>query len=390
MKWRIFAISLLFSIVTPTMAQMHRYSTNFTFSKHNFIDTIPLIVIDDQLYIDAELNGQRFRFNLDTGASQGVVYKGAYIGYWTELGNVVSHDANGRSDTVKVIKLPPFSIGNLVVSDYVATVLPHPAMRVKYDGIIGFDIFNKGLCAKIDVANKRLIITDRRHFFENEDGYEVRYKLKWFVPYLLVSPFMRHVDEVLFDTGSRPLYTINKEHFDTHAYKSKHVNAQIEDVAEGHLAIGTWGTEQKDQVVLLRLKRLKWDEFSFKNVRTLTTQGASRIGTGMLQYGSVIINPFRKRITFQPYTEADSVVVDNEPPATAFVPINGKATVGLIFEHSKAYEAGLRQGDVIQRINGQSIPSFDAFTRYPFVEGRTYRFEVVNTDGERKTLAVPR
>jgi hypothetical protein len=52
---------------------------------------------------------------------------------------------------------------------------------------------------------------------------------------LLVSPIKRHVDEVLFDTGSRHLYTMNKQSFDQHAYKSKNVEIQVESRAHGSL-----------------------------------------------------------------------------------------------------------------------------------------------------------
>ena len=109
------------------------------------------------------------------------------------LGNVVSQDAAGRSDTVGVVQLPQFTIGKLTVTGYVASVF-HSTLTRSYDAILGFDLFNKGLCCKIDTRHKRMILTDRRDFFDGEKGYALHYTLKWWVPYVMVSPFKRHYD----------------------------------------------------------------------------------------------------------------------------------------------------------------------------------------------------
>ncbi len=370
------------------MAQMHNYDTNFQYSLRHFVDTIPIEIEKNQIFVWAEMNGERHRFNIDTGSSQGSMYQGAHIGSWTELGNVVSRDAAGYRDTVRVIQLPPFKLGQLEISNYVASVFPRQHSRLKYDAILGFDLFNKGLCCKIDARQGYMIITDRRDFFDLEPGYGLRYQLKWFVPYLLVSPFKRHVDQVLFDTGSRQLFTMNKQSFDEHAYKSKNVESQVEGRAEGAFAIGQLGAERTDEVVFMNLDRLKWDEFAFKNVRAITTQGASRIGAQILNYGTVTINGFRRKITFQPYDGVDSVVVNNPLPHIAYVPRHGQPTVGLILEDCDEYRAGLRQGDTILAIDGKTVSSFGAFTDYPFVEGREYRLLVRTKEGREREVRV--
>lgn len=383
---------ILFFVVISTSinAQMHGYSLNFGLSKRDFCDTIPIVFEDNQVYIPVMMNGTKHLFNLDTGSSQGMINAGAHIGYWRELGNVVSRDANNRMDTVKVIALPDFSIGSLTVTDYVASVIESGGLGRKYDAIIGFDLFNKGLCGKIDVAKRVMILTDRRHLFDNEEGYGIKYKLKWFVPHLLVSPFIRHDDEVLFDLGARQLYTMNKQSFDKHAYKSKNVNSQVEGIATGSLSIGVHGAESEDEVAFLNLDRLQWDDFAFNRVRAVTTSGSSRIGGQILNYGAIIINPFKRQIIFQPYSGKDSVSVDNKQFDMAFVPVNGRPTVGLIFDKSEAYLKGVRQGDVILRINGRLINTFNDFVYYPFVERQVYNFTFEDKQGVIKNVRISR
>lgn len=50
-----------------TQAQMHSYDTSFTFSQTNFVDTIPIEVVDDQIYIMGTAGGRPCRFNLESG-----------------------------------------------------------------------------------------------------------------------------------------------------------------------------------------------------------------------------------------------------------------------------------------------------------------------------------
>lgn len=381
-------VALLLSVAAN--AQTHGYSTNFTFSLRNFADTIPIEVEDNQIFLKATANGRVYRFCLDTGSSQGTVYANSPIQGLRSLGSVVSRDAAGRSDTVGVVQLPAITLGKLTVTGYVASVFPSSILR-DYDGIIGFDLFNKGLCCKIDTRNKRMIIADRRDFFDGEPGYALLYKLKWFVPYVMVSPFKRHYDEALFDTGSKILYTMNKQRFDDHAYKSKNVNSQVEARVKGKLTIGNIGAERGGEVAFLRLDRLKWDDFSFLDVSAVTTQGSSRVGASMLRYGSVIINGFRRYIRFQPYAEGDSVKVSNKPLTTAYVPTDdGRASVGVVMPGSADYEAGLRQGDIIVSIDGKAINTFAAFQQFTFVKGMTHKMRVRTQEGAIKDVVITR
>ena len=401
--WRTMAMTvLLLPMLSHAQTRLHRYDPHFGLSARNFSDTIAIEVEDDLVLLPVSIDGRQYRFCLDTGSSQGMVYRNSEIGGLTTLGSIVSRDANNRIDTVQVVCLPPFQLGNsgsgLVVSGYVASLMPRPAVSEKYDAVIGFDLFNRGLCGKIDTERKILILTDKKKAFKNEEraGYTVRYKLKWFVPYLYVSPFVRHTDEVLFDTGFPHLYTMNRQSFDEHeasdlANLSKNlgvgIERQVEGRAEGRLSIGGFGVEQNDEVVFLHLDRLRWGDFSFSDVRAITTQGASKVGARLLNYGSLIINPFRKRLTFQPYNGVDSVRVGNRPFSVAFVPLHGKATVGLIWEGSEQYQAGMRQGDTILQIDQRPILTFADFRRFRFIKGEVHLFRLKDKAGKEKFVA---
>lgn len=391
--------------------QLHRYNPNFGLSAENFCDTISIDVEDDLILVPVQIDDKVYRFCLDTGSSQGMVYANSNIPDLVPLGNIISRDANNHVDTVQVIHLPPFTLptnsSQLTVSGYVASLMPRHSISDKYDAIIGFDLFNRGICAKIDKQRGLLILTDEKKLFRAEEkvGYTLRYKLKWFVPYLYVSPFVRHTDEALFDTGAPLFYTMSRESFDSHlasdlANLHKNLGAgierQVEGRAEGHLTLGGFGLEKKDEVVFLHLDRLKWGDFAFTDLHTITTQGASKIGAKLLDFGTVIINPFRKHITFQPYPNevpssgegsgVSSVHVGNKQFSVAFVPYKGQAVVGLIWEGSPPYKAGMRQGDVILQIDQRPINSFADFQRFGFIKGERHRFRLRDQQGVEKIV----
>ena len=136
-------------------AQLERYDPDFglwatqadgTLKKaKNFCDTIPIIIEDDLILLPVTIGDQQFRFLLDTGSSQGMVYANTDVYPLVTLGNIISRDANNHQDTVQVVQLPPFTLNAtpITISGYVASLMPRDAVSSKYDAVIGFDLFNR-------------------------------------------------------------------------------------------------------------------------------------------------------------------------------------------------------------------------------------------------------
>ena len=136
------------------------YLVDFKTSARNFSDTIAIEWRGHQVYVPVDINGQRYRFLLDTGAGQSVVYEGTELADGPSAGTIVSHDATGGTSTVNMVMLPPLTLGNTTLTGCRATVQPGPAPR-GVDGLLGFDLVNGGLSLTIDVPRQLLIITDR-------------------------------------------------------------------------------------------------------------------------------------------------------------------------------------------------------------------------------------
>ena len=164
----------------------------------------------------------------------------------------------------------------------------------------------------------------------------------------------------------------------------------MEGRTHGSLRISHYGAEATDVVTALCLTALRWGDYTFSSVRTLTTQGRSTIGAALLAYGTVIINPKRRRLVFQPYDDGRLTVVDNRLPDIYYVPLHGMASVGLVWEDSEPYRQGFRQGDIILQINDTPIRSFRQFTAFPFIKGMTYTMTLRDKEGRDKQVRLTR
>lgn len=363
------------------------YNLNFQLSRRDFVDTIAIEYRDHQVLVPVEMNGKTYRFLLDTGAGHAVVYDDLLFEGCQPVGTIASRDAIGNNDTVQLVALPPLTLGSLTLTGCQATVQHRAVQRRGIDGIFGFDIVCKGLYMKIDVQNSCLILTDRKEIFAKEKGHTVKYKLDYHVPYFTVKPFKGYAERVLFDTGSRHLYSMNKQSFDKGETACMAQNPlQIEGRATGRHAIGLQGTEPLGEVVFLCLDSLCLGKYSFGDLHTITTQGGSHLGARLLEYGAVTFNPHKKRMIFQPFKNENRVMVVNEQLQKAIVNENGRPVVGLVWEKSEPYKAGLREGDIILKADEQPIRSFADYIAFRPLLGHVYHVIVRDRRGFTKEV----
>ena len=377
-----------FSFLIPhSYAQQALYSKRLTLSTRNFVDSIKVEWERNQVYVPVQIGGKHYRFLFDTGASQSVVYADTPIEGCMPAGNIRSHDATGASKSVSMVILPPMKLGNLTIRNCQATVQQRPVKVPYVDGILGFNLINSGLLAKIDVRQRLMILTDRKKFFKREPGVDTRYKLRFHVPYLELSPASPFKELTLFDTGSRGLYTMNRRSFDACAAKlGSQVDTLVEGRSVGRHAIGHFGIEKLNEVIFLHLQQLRVCDYAFCDVHTLTTQGESSLGATVLNYGAMIFNPYKKLVRFQPYNQQEEVLIANKQLDIAFVPEQGMPSVGLVWEQGEPYKLGFRQGDIILKIDDSFVKDFTQFVSWPFIIGREYRFTVRGRDGLTREL----
>jgi len=376
-------------------AQLGRYRTDFHTTPTNFADTIGIEWSHGQVYVPLTIQENRYRFLLDTGASQAVVFSDSPLAQGPLKGSIISHDATGRTDTVDMVLLPPIWLGHTKLTGLHANVQKRHPGNQQIDGILGFDLVNGGLSMKIDVPQQQLVITDRRsHFPITKADITCRYRLNYHVPYIDIFPFGKWKERVLFDTGSRQFFAMNKSHFDDAIMREfdRPVHKQPRDItvegrSMGRHAMGHYGVEPLGEVAFMQLDSLRLGGSTFCRLHTLTTQGRSHLGAMLLRYGSVTFLPHRRRMIFQPATDLPIIPIDNRQLEIAFVADSqGRPQVGLVWERGAAYAAGLRQGDVIERIDHQPVSTLAQLAGWYFIRGREYIFTIRTPEDRQREI----
>ena len=382
-------LALLAVCTSSCRAQLLRYTTDFGVSASNFADSIAIEWRGEQVYVPVGIGGQTYRFLLDTGSGQTVIYEDSpFLNQCREAGFMLAHDAIGATDTVHVMAMPPMTLGQLTLTDCRATLQRRAVEGRRFDGIIGFDLVCHGLSMKIDVAQRLLVLSDRRDFFDDEPGFDVKYRLNFHVPYVSIVPFGKYSEEVLFDTGSRKFYAINKRSFDSgEEWLAEPLGQQIEGRSTGRHAIGNYGAEPLGEVVFLALDRLRMGDVTFTDVHTVTTQGGSHLGALVLEQGAVVFNPRRKRLHFEPYDGSSTLRVANKQLEIAFVAERGMPVVGLVWEQGEPYRLGFREGDLVVAIDDRPVRDVVQFNNWGFEPGRSYRFTLRDRQGRQRTVS---
>ena len=385
MMRRCILLMMLTLMTACSFGQVKRYDTDFYVSQRDFLVAVPIEVERDQIYVNLEINGRNYRFKLDTGASQGAIYDDVPLQGLRALGTIESEDAAGNVRQMQTVQLPPFQLGPLTISGYKVQRMSRRVVRRGEDGIIGFALFNKGIAARIDIREHQLTLTDRRNHYAYTPGEALKYRLRKHVPYINISPFEGVNDEVLFDTGSPLPYAVNAKKFAQMENRYPEIVSQIEGTTYGSRTIGHFGTERSGEITLLRLHRLLWGNFAFHDIHCTTVNGGSHIGTKLLEYGAIVINPFRRLLVYQPYDGMTSCTVANRLHDIVIVERNGHAMIGMVMESGKAWQAGFRHGCVIEQVNGQPL-TFEQFLRFRWVRNQEYLFTLRQPDGIVTTL----
>lgn len=380
-------LTALLTLTTSVVAQVGRYRADFALSRHDFADTIDITWERGQVMVPVSMEGRTYRFLLDTGASQAVVFASSSLSQCQRAGSIVAHDATGRTDTVPVVALPPMTLGGTTLSGCRATV-QQAAGPQRCDGLLGFDLVNGGLTVKIDVPARRLIISDRPHFFCHELGQQLRYRLQYHVPHIDVGIYGRYREQMLFDTGSRQFIGVNKQRFDQWKPRPRDAaDVNVEGLCTGRHAMGHYGTEPEGEVAFIEMNNLRLGSYAFAHVHTVTTQGGSHLGAYVLSYGTVSFCPLHRRMTFQPVTDEQPCMVDNPRMEIAFVPTaDGKPQVGIIWQQGTPYKQGFRQGDIIEQIDHRPVMTFRQFVGWGFERGREYTFTLLDRNGYRREV----
>ena len=349
------------------------------FSKKDFVDTIPIQVIDGAVIVPVEIEGQVRKMLFDTGCT---------IAVWTgqkeswmkamDADSVNLRDANDQIFRKELYTIPTLKIGDLEIRDYpiMAEESMHSFVCGMFDGLLGFNLVRQGLSFKLDTQDSLLIVTDRKNFFAKESKGQAmaKYQLSHaYLPFIKVSSPLGQI-KLLFDSGAQgKWFSLPQKELDAWFGPSSKEKKWLDEHTilsdtTINANIGVWGT-LADTLIgrFIHFPQIQIGNLPVNDLYVKTSSHNMSIGSGLLKQTSMIIDAPRKSFVFLPHNQ-QTISVGNDDVYINFIPTEAGDTLGcckaVVFKGSDAYQKGIRTGDYLLEING--TPITDVCSIIPF------------------------
>ena len=332
------AVSLLLLVSLLASAQDIDL-TDFTLSRHDFVDTVKVEIVNGAVIVPVEIEGETKRMLFDTGAEFGFWIAGDEA--WMQpMGNSIKiTDSQKTSREIPLYRLPSMTLGSTVIKGYpiISQEEINEIMCGRFDGGLGFNLVAKGLSFKLDTKDSLLIMTDRKRFFAKEEKGQPTLKYREDdLPRVKVDfPFTRV--KTLFDTGwlggwfDFPEYWLNRFSEDNKEMRQTIDRLTVQRDTTVVAQSGFFG-RSTDTVTYrtLHIPTVKLDDLAFKDVWMSTDSHSLKSGSAMLKHNSLIIDAQKKRLVLLPHNGNLEQTVKNEGDGASFITASDGDNLGAV------------------------------------------------------------
>lgn len=299
MKFKQLYISLL--VVCLAFSYFTTKAENPTF----YVE-VPYTTINGKIIIEAQAEGVPGKFIFDTGAPTYITYSLARRLSLESTNTQNILDAHNQSMTLGKTQLKRLSMGTpgINIEEIPVTIMPegHLIEQFGVDGMIGCELF-PGAVVRIDSRQKKIIITDNIFPFRiNLRNRLPLLHVQGQIPFIELNVGAGVIEVVMFDSGSGAFY----EMISATASEALRENAAaLLSKGYGSNGIGMAGAASAGEHNLIRLFELRVSTGRFRNIVTESMDAPySRLGSQLLDYGTVTIDYASGAFYFEPFESA--------------------------------------------------------------------------------------
>jgi outer membrane lipoprotein-sorting protein/predicted aspartyl protease len=362
-------------------------------SGKNFVE-IPFVLNSNHIHIPVGIGGAKpLNFILDTGAGGPILdtQTAKDLGL-KSVGKFEGRGVGEATQEVNLVTLSSIRFGDLIIDSVsAATIGLKPLSKYEgmpVEGILGYDIFSR-FVVKIDYENQKLTLYEPSSFEYEGKGEIFPVTLENNLPRIKAKINDQYQGNFLIDTGARSSLSLHTPFVQKHDLLAK--TGKKIDIFSG---IGIGG---KAMGKVTRVKSIQIG--SFKIPAPVTSLSASEkgalasertdglIGGGILKRFTVIFDYPNKRMILEP--SRDFAYEDHLDMAGLWLTKENDTTeVDFVIKDSPAAKAGIKEGDLVVKINGQSTK--DLLLRHirkmlKAGEGKTVSL-VINSEGKERSI----
>lgn len=321
--------------------------------------TLPYVMENGKITINAEVNGHQGRFLVDTGAPCSLTYSFMQRAGIVPFDSVQVQDSNGHLLTTRVAELESLKLNGFTFSRLQAICLEKGNMveNFKIDGIIGYNLMKMGI-VKLDGSNHTFTLTSSEKGLGIDSLYAIPLVKD---PYLVRIPVRfadNEQDTVMFDSGASSFYAMSAT---SHRRLSEKKTNSFEQLGKGVgiLSLGVSGVEKASVKYRLKIPHFSIGNHSFRNVTTITTYAMdSRIGSGLLNHGNIVINYRKGMFYYIPSVSGEIPDMYQKEWDAVITVIDNYLTVGMVWNTE---ESPLKGGERIVEIEGKKYDKVDLY-----------------------------
>ncbi len=356
-KLKLFLLAILFFQVCN--------SQNFSLNKgktltKDYYTEISFEYVKNKIIIPVTIEGNTYRFILDTGAPNIISENLSHIIQNDSLSTIPITDINQKKKQLKVVSIPKLILGDVTFENSSAMVYDINQNKIfecfKIDGFIGSNMLRNSII-QIQLNNKLIKLTNNKKRLHLNKKNAVKMKLLG----IQSSPFIwinfkgdnNAKEQVLIDTGMDGFYDMSNNNFKLFEKKSI---IKIIDSSYGGASVGIFGLDKKTNQYRFLLSKIKISNTTFNNFITKSTHGKhSKIGAKILNYGDITIDYKNKRFYFNSFNES----VDLKKKMLGFNPtmVDNKVVIGFVWDEE--LKDLIDFGDEIIEVNNIKIQESD-------------------------------
>jgi hypothetical protein len=359
---------------------------------------MPFELVDNRIFVDVQLNGKGpFKFILDTGGYVQVSLEATRAAMLHLDEQEQGTGVGQTSVTAWRTTIAEMRIGDIRLTDQEARAFSYADARHvfgsgRFDGVIGLPVFEH-FVVKVDYENHMLTFTAPERFAYSGEGTLVPFELTRFVP-LMDGEIDGVTARFGIDTGSRSSLLLAGPFVESNGLREKYA-ARLE-------AVTGWGIGGAVRSQVVRAKTLKLASEMIPNIVILlslqksgnlaTSRDAGLVGGGVLKRFNITFDYSRRRLILEKNHNFDTS--DNYDRAGMWLSLSEDGKSFEVFDvvaSGPAAKAGIKAGDQILAVDGESVESLDLPALRMEIANRVSRKQLrlkMNSEGNLRNVRV--